>query len=141
MLLACRCLQMFAGKLGQTLPACSGAFHRHAFGFLASRWGWEDGAYVEETLKSFRAGGFPLAARQLTEGIQDDRRLRALDWPKDSIIVDFEWFANTSDYDFSQEGQPWYDDFGWNPELFPSPARQLEKYRSDSISETPDRQQ
>eukprot|EP00439_Symbiodinium_sp_Y106_P071921 s2852_g13.t1 len=81
----------------------------HAFGFLASRWGWEDGAYVEETLKSFRAGGFPL----------------------DSIIVDFEWFANTSDYDFSQEGQPWYDDFGWNPELFPSPARQLEKYRSD----------
>ncbi|OLQ11145.1 Neutral alpha-glucosidase C [Symbiodinium microadriaticum] len=81
----------------------------HAFGFLASRWGWEDGAYVEETLKSFRAGGFPL----------------------DSIIVDFEWFANTSDYDFSPEGQPWYNDFGWNPELFPSPTRQLEKYRSD----------
>ena len=70
--------------------------------------------------------------------IRDTRRIVLRDWSEDSIIVDFEWFANTSDYDFSPEGQPWYNDFGWNPELFPSPTRQLEKYRSDSISEFPD---
>ena len=51
---------------------------------------------------------------------------------EDSIILDFEWFANTSDYDFEPAGQPWYNDFGWNPALFPSPADQLENYRSDS---------
>lgn len=44
------------------------------------------------------------------------------------MILDFEWFANTSDYGFSGEGEVWYDDFAWNPKLFPEPMAQLEAY-------------
>ena len=47
---------------------------------------------------------------------------------KDSVILDFEWFANTSDYAFSDEGEVWYDDFAWNPKIFPEPTAQLEAY-------------
>ncbi|CAK9021436.1 Neutral alpha-glucosidase C, partial [Durusdinium trenchii] len=46
----------------------------------------------------------------------------------DSVILDFEWFANSSDYAFTEQGEAWYEDFGWNPELFPSPAQQLKTY-------------
>ena len=50
---------------------------------------------------------------------------------QDSLILDFEWFANTSDYSFGDSGEPWYKDFGWNPQLFSAPAQQLKKYLED----------
>ena len=49
-------------SLTSLVPQSSTPMPRHAFGFLASRWGWEDAQYIEDTLRSFRAGGFPLAA-------------------------------------------------------------------------------
>lgn len=79
---------------------------RHILGFMACRWGWKDQRYLEETLEQFRTGGFPL----------------------DSVILDFEWFANTSDYGFRDSGESWYEDFGWNPQLFSAPTQQLKKY-------------
>eukprot|EP00435_Cladocopium_sp_Y103_P010810 s1932_g2.t2 len=82
---------------------------RHILGFMACRWGWKDQRYLEETLDQFRNGGFPL----------------------DSVILDFEWFANTSDYSFRDSGESWYDDFGWNPQLFSAPSQQLKKYLED----------
>ena len=51
---------------------------RYAFGFIASRWGWEDRSYIESTLQQFRDGAYPL----------------------DAIIGDFGWFTNVSDYSF-----------------------------------------
>jgi len=79
---------------------------RHILGFMACRWGWKDRRYLEDTVDQFRRGGFPL----------------------DSVILDFEWFANTSDYSFNSSGEEWYQDFGWNSELFPEPTKQLKKY-------------
>lgn len=50
---------------------------------------------------------------------------------QDSVILDFEWFANTSDYGFGDSGESWYEDFGWNPQLFSAPTQQLKKYLED----------
>lgn len=35
---------------------------RYAYGFLASRWGWTDKAYIESMLTQFRSGNFPIDA-------------------------------------------------------------------------------
>jgi len=78
----------------------------YAFGFLASRWGWKDRDYIEETLQKFRNGSFPI----------------------DAIIGDFEWFTNVSDYAFPPTGFPWYTDFGYGKATFPEPAVQLADY-------------
>lgn len=82
---------------------------RYAFGFFASRWGWTDRAYIESILHQFRDGQYPI----------------------DSFISDFEWFTNESDYNFGSTGEPWYDDFGFNPVTFPDPAGQLKSYHED----------
>ena len=52
---------------------------------------------------------------------------------QDSVILDFEWFANTSDYGFRDSGESWYEDFGWYPQLFSAPTQQLKKYLEDRI--------
>ncbi|CAE8625768.1 unnamed protein product [Polarella glacialis] len=80
---------------------------RFAFGFIASRWGWESPAYIEQILGSFRSGNFPL----------------------DAVIFDFEWFTNVSDYDLLPAGEPWYQDFDFQKKLLPDPRAQLEKYQ------------
>lgn len=80
---------------------------RYAFGFMASRWGWKNKEYIEETVAKFRNGGFPL----------------------DAIICDFEWFTNESDYLFPPQGKTWYRDFGYNPAALPAPAQQLPYWR------------
>ena len=80
---------------------------RYAFGFMASRWGWQDRVYIEDTLQQFRDGQFPL----------------------DAIIMDFEWFTNETDYGYAPgEGQPYYQDFGFRDVLFPEPKYQLADY-------------
>jgi len=78
---------------------------RYAFGFLASRWGWDDLAC---TLQAFRTGSFPI----------------------DAFIVDFEWFTNVSDYSFLPQGERWYRDFDFNPKLISNPMQQLSNYKS-----------
>jgi len=80
---------------------------RYAFGFAASKWGWKDRSDIEETLTKFRGGRFPA----------------------DSFIVDFEWFANGSDYDFKPEGSDEYQDFGYNNVTFSEPRKQLLDYK------------
>jgi hypothetical protein len=79
---------------------------RYAFGFIASRWGWTDRAYIEDVLSTFRSGQYPA----------------------DAFITDFEWFTNVSDYSFGPTGYPWYNDFGYYNVTFPQPQIQLANY-------------
>lgn len=76
---------------------------RWTIGYLQSRWGWRDRAYIEDTLKQFI-----------------DRRL-----PVDAFIFDFEWFTPQPDYTVPAAGATNYNDFSWNPVLFPEPAMQI----------------
>jgi len=82
---------------------------KYAFGFTASRWGWGNRTYIQETLEHFRTGNFPI----------------------DAFIVDFEWYSNTSDYDLPADGYDWFNDFGWHNETFPDPVQQLVQYKED----------
>src|ERR1019366_8697046 len=76
---------------------------RWSLGYLQSRWGWKDAAYITNTLKHFR----------------DDQL------PVDAFIFDFEWYTRTPDYKVPPQGIPDFVDFGWNPILFPRPAAQI----------------
>jgi alpha-glucosidase len=80
-------------------------------GYLQSRWGWKDEAEIEDTLKQFRT----------------------LHIPVDAFIFDFEWYALQPDYQLPADGTPDFNDFGWNPALFPHPAQQLAEYRAQGI--------
>jgi len=84
---------------------------RWAFGYLQSRWGWKDKAYIEDTLKTF----------------QNDKL------PVDAFIFDFECYTKTPDYDLKPEGKPDFSDFAWNPMLLPEPASQIADYRAQGI--------
>jgi hypothetical protein len=55
---------------------------RHAYGFVACRWGWTDRAYIESILTQFRSGGYPI----------------------DSFISDFEWYTPNPDYSLPDQG-------------------------------------
>jgi len=74
-----------------------------AFGYLQSRWGWVDQAYIQDTLKQFR-----------------DRKL-----PVDAFIFDFEWFTPRPDYSLPPQGVPGCPDFRWNSKLFPNPQQNV----------------
>jgi alpha-glucosidase len=84
---------------------------RWAFGYLQSRWGWENRAYIEDTLKHFQ-----------------DLKL-----PVDAFIYDFEWFTARPDYDVPPKGVAGYSDFGWNTNLFPEPAKQIRDYKNQGV--------
>ena len=84
---------------------------RWSLGFLASRWGWEDRAYIEDVLARFRQGHFPV----------------------DAFIYDFEWYADHPDYGLPAEGIADFRDFGFNPKLFPEPAKQIADYRARGV--------
>ncbi|MDE1170311.1 MAG: glycoside hydrolase family 31 protein [Verrucomicrobium sp.] len=88
---------------------------RWTFGYLQSRWGWKDPAYVDETLKTFRL-----------------RRL-----PVDAFIFDFECYTATPDYELPPEGAPRFGDFSWNPSLFPDPAAQIAAYAKEGVRVIP----
>ena len=79
---------------------------RWAFGFIASRWGWENRSYIEYVLHNFRSGSFPI----------------------DAFIGDFGWFTDVSDYAFPPPGVSNYHDFGYNNATFPQPKAQLTDY-------------
>ncbi len=76
---------------------------RWAMGYMQSRWGWRDRAYIEDTLKQFL-----------------DRKL-----PVDAFIFDFEWYTPQPDYSVPAAGSTNYTDFSWNPVLFPEPEKQV----------------
>jgi len=84
---------------------------RYAFGFMASRWGWKDRAYIEDVMSEFREGEYPI----------------------DAIICDFGWFTNESDYTFQPEGKSYYQDFGYHNATFPEPQSQLADYMSKNF--------
>jgi len=82
-----------------------------AFGYLQSRWGWKNRAYIEDTLQKF--SNFHL--------------------PVDGFIYDFEWFISQPDYGVPPSGAIGYSDFGWNPNLFPEPAKQIHDYKEQGV--------
>lgn len=84
---------------------------RYGFGFIASRWGWQDRTYLESVLHDFRSGSYPI----------------------DAFITDFGWFTNVSDYDFQPNGEPWYEDFNFSKDVFPQPQQQLAQYRKEGF--------
>jgi alpha-glucosidase len=84
---------------------------RWTFGYLQSRWGWKNRAYIEDTLKQF----------------QD------LKIPVDAFIYDFEWYTTNPDYKLPQDGMTGFEDFGWNTNLFPDPAAQIRDYKNQGV--------
>jgi alpha-glucosidase len=82
-----------------------------AFGYLQSRWGWQNSAYVNEVQSQF-------ASRKL---------------PVDAFIFDFEWYTTYPDYDVKPAGVSDFVDFGWNPNVFPDPAEQLQKLHAGGV--------
>ncbi|MCE0483296.1 MAG: DUF5110 domain-containing protein [Methylacidiphilales bacterium] len=84
---------------------------RWSFGYLQSRWGWEDRAYIEDALHEFISRKIPV----------------------DAFIYDFEWYTTHPDYEVPAQGEPNFVDFGWNPKLFPQPSKQIESYLAQGL--------
>jgi alpha-glucosidase len=84
---------------------------RWTFGYLQSRWGWKDRAYIEDALHQF-----------------ESRKL-----PVDAFIFDFEWYADTPDYELKPEGSPTFSDFKFRPKLFPDPANQIASMHKQGV--------
>jgi alpha-glucosidase len=84
---------------------------RWTFGYMQSRWGWKDQAYVDDTLKEFQ-----------------NRKL-----PIDAFIFDFEWYTKTPDYAVKAEGLPQFPDFEFNPKLFPDPKKQIDELHAAGV--------
>ena len=82
-----------------------------SFGYMQSRWGWKDKAYLDDTLARFRKDRLPV----------------------DVFIVDFEWYTKTPDYEVKAPGDPNYIDFDWNPKLFPNPAHQIAEFAKEGV--------
>ena len=90
-----------------------------SFGYLQSRWGWEDKGYIENTLKKFHEDKLPV----------------------DAFIFDFECYTKTPDYELKPEGVAKFTDFNWNPALFPErrSKSRLIKARASALSPSANR--
>jgi alpha-glucosidase len=84
---------------------------RWAFGYLQSKWGWNDSTYVADVATKFRTHKLPV----------------------DAFIFDFEWYTTTPDYSVKKEGKEGFTDFTFNPKVFPSPAKQIAALESQGI--------
>ncbi|MGD0461571.1 MAG: TIM-barrel domain-containing protein [Tepidisphaeraceae bacterium] len=84
---------------------------RWSFGYLQSRWGWKDRAYIDDALHQF-------ISRKL---------------PVDAFIFDFEWYTTAPDYSVKPEGLPDFTDFSFNPKLFPDPAAEIASMKSEGV--------
>jgi len=80
-----------------------------SLGYFQSRWGWESKKYIDDTMARFRQDQLPV----------------------DTFIIDFEWYTTNPDYKVPPQGQSDFNDFGWNPGLFPDPANQIAGYLKD----------
>jgi alpha-glucosidase len=81
------------------------------FGYMQSRWGWKDKADIDDVLSRFKS----------------------LKIPVDCFIFDFEWYTVKPDYKLAPEGSPDFDDFGFNPLLFPQPKEQIADFLSQGV--------
>ena len=84
---------------------------RWAFGYMQSRYGWKDRAYVEDAFHQFLTRNLPL----------------------DVLIFDFEWYTKHPDYSVRPEGEADFSDFGWNPLLFPNPTAQIADFNAHGV--------
>ena len=84
---------------------------RWTFGYMQSRWGWKDRAYIEDALKQFISRKLPI----------------------DAFIFDVEWYTPVIDYRLTNAGSPDFKDFSWNPALFPDPASQIASYKAQGV--------
>lgn len=84
---------------------------RWSLGYMQSRWGWKDKAYIEDTLAHFRKDSLPV----------------------DAFIIDFEWYTQKPDYEVKTEGDPDFADYNWNSALFPAPLSQIADYARQGI--------
>jgi len=84
---------------------------RWAFGYLQSRWGWEDRKYIEDAIVKFRSRSLPV----------------------DAFIYDFEWYTSFPDYGVKPQGEPNFSDFGFHDKLFPEPAKQIAEYKKQGV--------
>jgi alpha-glucosidase len=84
---------------------------RWAMGYMQSRWGWRDKAYIDDALKQFA-----------------DRKL-----PVDAFILDFEWYTAQNDYSVPAAGATDYSDFSFNPVLFPEPEKQIADLHAQGV--------
>jgi alpha-glucosidase len=84
---------------------------RWAFGYMQSRWGWTDKAYIDDAFARFRQDRLPV----------------------DVFILDFEWYTVTPDYSVPTEGDPKFIDFSWNPALLPDPPKQLADFADQNL--------
>jgi alpha-glucosidase len=84
---------------------------RWSLGYMQSRWGWTNKAYLDDTFARFRKDHLPV----------------------DVFIIDFEWYTKTPDYSVKAAGDPNFIDFGWNPTLFPDPVRQIADFAKQGL--------
>jgi len=84
---------------------------RWAFGYLQSRWGWEDRKYIEDAIVQFRTRKIPV----------------------DAFIYDFEWYTSLPDYGVKPKGESGFNDFRFYDKLFPEPAKQIAEYKNQGI--------
>ena len=84
---------------------------RWAFGYLQSKWGWSDSAYVADVASKFRSHKLPV----------------------DAFIFDFEWYTTTPDYTLHKEGKADFSDFKFNAQVFPSPVKQIADLKSQHL--------
>lgn len=84
---------------------------RWAFGYLQSKWGWDDSTYIADVATKFRTHQLPV----------------------DAFIFDFEWYTTTPDYAVKKEGKQGFSDFNFNPKLYPHPAKQIAELKSQGI--------
>jgi alpha-glucosidase len=84
---------------------------RWTFGYLQSRWGWKDKAYIDDTLQQFLVRKLPI----------------------DAFIFDFEWYTKFPDYKVPSEGVKDFSDFAFNPDLFPEPAAQVKQLHDAGV--------
>lgn len=84
---------------------------RWTLGYLQSRWGWANRAYIEDTLAKFQQFKLPV----------------------DAFIFDFEWYTRTPDYTLPSAGLADFKDFSWNTNLFPDPTEQIASYKTQGV--------
>ena len=84
---------------------------RWTMGYMQSRWGWVDRAYIDDALQQF-----------------ENRKL-----PVDAFIFDFEWYTTHPDYTVKPAGLPGFSDFDWNAKLFPDPAVQINQLHDAGV--------
>jgi alpha-glucosidase len=84
---------------------------RWAFGYLQSKWGWDDSTYVADVATKFRTHKLPV----------------------DAFIFDFEWYTTLPDYAVKKEGKEGFSDFTFNPKVFPSPAKQIANLKGQGL--------